>query len=394
MELKWKTCFRAVVTVLVMYVLINYWDNFANVAGGVFSAIIPLIVGCIMAYAVNILMSFYENLFSKIGSLVSNSKNEVTSNDNKNTTKKSVISSLKRPFCMILAYFSIVLIVFLIVRMVVPELIGCIQLLLDKMPTAIDNTVKWAEHTFDINSLIQTDIQKFFADINIQDTIMKAVNILLSGLGGAMGIATQVVTSIISTTVTLAVAFIFSIYLLYWKEKLGNQFTRLFRRYLPDRITDKAFYVLRVLNKSFRSFIVGQCTEAVILGVLCMLGMLILRLPYAVMTGCLIGFTALIPIAGAYIGASVGALMIFTVSPIQSIIFLIYLVILQQIEGNLIYPKVVGSSIGLPGIWVLAAVTVGGGVMGIMGMLVAVPVASAIYQIVREDVNKNIKVTV
>jgi predicted PurR-regulated permease PerM len=388
MELKWKTCFRAVVTVLVIYVLINYWNSFANIAGGVLGAVIPLIVGGIMAYAVNILMSFYENIFSKISLLVS--KNKANNNTNGNTQKKSVISSLKRPFCMILAYFSIVLIVFLIIRMVVPELIGCIELLLDKMPAAIDNTVKWAEQNFDINSLVQTDIQKFLGDINIKDTIIKGVNILLSGLGGAMGIATQVVTSIISTTVTLAVAFIFSIYILYWKEKLGNQFTRLFKRYIPDKITNKIFYVLGVLNKSFKSFIIGQCTEAVILGVLCMLGMLILRLPYAVMTGCLIGFTALIPIAGAYIGAGVGALMIFTVSPVQSVIFLIYLVILQQIEGNLIYPKVVGSSIGLPGIWVLAAVTVGGGVMGIMGMLVAVPVASAIYQIVREDVNRKV----
>ena len=388
MELKWKSCFRAVVTVLVMYVLINYWNSFANIAGGVLGAVIPLIVGCIMAYAVNILMSFYENIFSKISLLVS--KNKANNITNDNTQKKSVISSLKRPFCMILAYFSIVLIVFLIIRMVVPELIGCIELLLDKMPAAIDNTIKWAEQNFDINSLVQTDIQKFLGDINIKDTIIKGVNILLSGLGGAMGIATQVVTSIISTTVTLAVAFIFSIYILYWKEKLGNQFTRLFKRYIPDKITNKIFYVLGVLNKSFKSFIIGQCTEAVILGVLCMLGMLILRLPYAVVTGCLIGFTALIPIAGAYIGAGVGALMIFTVSPVQSVIFLIYLVILQQIEGNLIYPKVVGSSIGLPGIWVLAAVTVGGGVMGIMGMLVAVPVASAIYQIVREDVNRKV----
>ncbi len=388
MELKWKTCFRAVITVLVIYVLINYWNSFANVAGGVLGALIPLIVGCIMAYAVNILMAFYENTFSKIALLVN--KNKANSNINNNTQKKSVISSLKRPFCMILAYFSIVLIVFLVIRMVVPELIGCIELLLDKMPAAIDNTVKWAEQNFDINSLVQTDIQKFLGDINIKDTIIKAVNILLSGLGGAMGIATQVVTSIISTTVTLAVAFIFSIYILYWKEKLGNQFTRLFKRYIPDKITNKIFYVLGVLNKSFKSFIIGQCTEAVILGVLCMIGMLILRIPYAVMTGCLIGFTALIPIAGAYIGAGVGALMIFTVSPVQSVIFLIYLVILQQIEGNLIYPKVVGSSIGLPGIWVLAAVTVGGSVMGIMGMLVAVPVASAIYQIVKEDVNRKV----
>lgn len=222
-----------------------------------------------------------------------------------------------------------------------------------------------------------------------RDSVVKLPDFLLNGLGGAMGVATGIVSSIISGTVTFFVALIFSIYLLYGKEKLADQFERLFRRYLPDRLTDKLFYVLGVLDTSFTSFITGQCIEAVILGTLCMLGMLILRLPYAVMTGCLIGFTALIPIAGAYIGATVGALMIFTVSPVQSVIFLIYLVILQQIEGNLIYPRVVGSSIGLPGIWVFAAVTVGGGIMGIAGMLIGVPLTSAIYRLLKNDVNKN-----
>ncbi len=146
--------------------------------------------------------------------------------------------------------------------------------------------------------------------------------------------------------------------------------------------------MLAVTNDCFRRYIIGQCTEAVILGVFCIFGMLVLRFPYAVMIGTLIGFTVLIPIAGAYIGAGVGAFMIFMVSPIQAAPFLIFIVVLQQLEGNLIYPKVVGSSIGFPAIWVFAAVTVVGGIMGIMGMLLAVPLTAVIYQLLREDVYK------
>ena len=143
-----------------------------------------------------------------------------------------------------------------------------------------------------------------------------------------------------------------------------------------------------MLNNSFHNYIVGQCTEAVILGILCTIGMLILRLPYASMIGALIAFTALIPVAGAYIGAGVGAFMILTVSPVKALVFLIFLVVLQQLEGNIIYPKVVGSSIGLPGIWVLAAVTVGGGILGIGGMLLGVPVTAALYQIIKDDIKE------
>ena len=140
--------------------------------------------------------------------------------------------------------------------------------------------------------------------------------------------------------------------------------------------------MLRVMNDSFHNYIVGQCTEAVILGALCAGGMLILQLPYAAMIGCLVGFVALIPVAGAI----VGAFMIFTISPVQAVIFIVYLAVLQQLEGNLIYPRVVGSSVGLPGIWVLAAVTVGGGVLGISGMLIGVPIAATVYRLVQRDV--------
>ena len=160
--------------------------------------------------------------------------------------------------------------------------------------------------------------------------------------------------------------------------------------YLPNG-DKKIFYVLHTLNDSFHRFIVGQCTEAVVLGLLCMIGMAIFSFPYAMMIGVLIGFTALIPVAGAYIGAGVGAFMILTVSPIKALIFLIFIVVLQQLEGNLVYPKVVGSSIGLPGIWVLAAVTVGGNIYGVMGMLVSVPVCSVIYVYLSEKVRVGLK---
>ena len=149
-------------------------------------------------------------------------------------------------------------------------------------------------------------------------------------------------------------------------------------------------YVITILHDCFQRYIVGQCTEAVILGLLCTLGMWIFRLPYATMIGALIALTALIPVAGAYIGGGVGALMVFSVSPMKAVVFLAFLVILQQLEGNLIYPRVVGSSLGLPAIWVLAAVTVGGGVLGVAGMLIGVPIAAACYRLLRNDLNKEI----
>ena len=148
-------------------------------------------------------------------------------------------------------------------------------------------------------------------------------------------------------------------------------------------------YVLRIFNVKFQNFIIGQCVEALILGVLCTIGMLVFRFPYALMVGATISATALIPILGAYFGAAIGAFMIFTESPLRALGFLVFIVVLQQLEGNLIYPKTVGSSIGLPGIWVIAAVTIGGGLAGIPGMLVGVPLAAAIYQMISDDVHRS-----
>ena len=207
-----------------------------------------------------------------------------------------------------------------------------------------------------------------------------------TGVGSAVGVAVTAVSSVFSTVVTMFLAIVFAIYLLLGKEKLAGQFIRLSRTYLGEKVTDRALYVLRVLDDSFHSFIVGQCTEALILGALCFIGMMVFGFSNALTISVMVGFTALIPIAGAYIAAVVGAFMLFVESPLSALLFLIFLVVLQQIEGNLIFPRVVGESIGLPGVWVLAAVTVGGGMLGIPGMLIGVPLASTVYRLLCRDV--------
>ena len=212
------------------------------------------------------------------------------------------------------------------------------------------------------------------------------VKVVGAGLGSAAGAVFATVSSVVSSLVNIFLAIIFAVYLLLSRDSLQQQGRRLLACYLPQKVNRKVLHWLQVFNDCFHRYIVGQCLEAVILGALCILGMTIFRFPYAMMIGTLIGFTALIPIAGAYIGAGVGAVMILTQSPLKALLFLLFVVVLQQLEGNLIYPKVVGSSIGLPALWVLAAVTVGGGLMGIMGMLLGVPVAAALYRLLREDV--------
>jgi predicted PurR-regulated permease PerM len=215
---------------------------------------------------------------------------------------------------------------------------------------------------------------------------MKIFDIISSGIGSVFDIVVSTVASVFSGVVTAVVSLIFSVYLLSGKEKIAGQIMRLEKCYLGLSKKRKFNHVLETLKDSFENFIVGQCKEAIVLGVLCTVGMWLFGFPYATMIGALIGFTALIPVAGAYIGGAVGAVMILTESPVKALLFIVFLIVLQQLEGNLIYPKVVGESIGLPGFYVLAAATIGGGVMGIPGMLIGVPLVAAVYKLVGEDI--------
>lgn len=365
MKIEWKTCWRVGVSIFLLYLAILYWPSVIGMGSTMLGAAFPLLLGGVMAYALNILMTFYEKFYFP-------------------KEDKKWVHKTRRPVCMLGAAVTLVAIVVLIIGLVVPELVSCIQLIFAELPEFIEYLIKCADDM----DLLSEEVLNDLAAIDWQSRIGQFVKMLTSGIGSVMDVLVKTFTSVFSTAVTAFMGTIFSIYLLLGKDNLKRQAKKVMRRYLPIKLCGKVFYVLNVLNDCFHRYIVGQCTEAVILGLLCMLGMMILGLPYATMIGALVGFTALIPVAGAYIGAGVGAFMIVMVSPLKAVIFLIFIVVLQQLEGNLIYPRVVGSSLGLPGMWVLAAVTVGGGIMGVLGMLLGVPITAAFYRILRDDVNK------
>ena len=365
MKLQWKTCMKIGVSVFVLYLLIHYWSLLAGVLSGVLRAAAPLFLGAVIAYILNILMSAYERKFFP------------------NSQKEAVIK-LHRPICLVGAFLTLIAIVVLIVSLVVPQLVSCFRLIFAELPGFIERTLIMVEEW----GILPEDIMTALESIDWRSRIGQIVELVSTSLGSVVDVLYAAISSVFSVLVTSLVGLIFAVYVLVSKENLRRQWLKLTGRYLPEIWHKRLNYVLATVNDCFHRYIVGQCLEAVILGVLCAVGMWILRLPYAAMVGALIAFTALIPVAGAYIGAGVGAFMILTVSPVKALVFLVFILILQQLENNLIYPKVVGSSIGLPGIWVLAAVTVGGGILGVGGMLLGVPIAAALYRMLRDDVYK------
>jgi predicted PurR-regulated permease PerM len=361
-----KSLLKAGIGIFLLYLCIHYWTGISGFLLTVAGAAFPLTIGCVIAYLINILMSWFErHYFPK-------------------TTRPALIKS-RRIVCLIAAIVSMLAIVALVVALVLPQLIDCIMLIVNILPGAIEKLLAQIEKLH----ILPEDIFNFLENIDWKSQIGKILEGVTSGVGSVMGTVFKAVSSVFSGLVTALLATIFSLYLLIGRDRLAGQGKRLLHRYLRPRWFEKIMYFLGILNDSFHKFIVGQCIEAVVLGLLCTLGMMIFRFPYATMIGALIAFTALIPVAGAYIGAGVGAFMILTVSPMKALLFLVFIVVLQQLEGNIIYPRVVGSSIGLPGIWVLAAVTIGGGIFGVVGMLLGVPLAAALYRILREDLQKD-----
>lgn len=363
MKVTWQSCLRIAATIALLLLGVYYWQGAVDLVGVFLSAASPLVVGAVIAYIVNILMSFYERHIAP-------------------KSKAKLWVKLRRPACMLLAFVTVVLAVYLIMALIIPQIVSAFRVLLAALPGALKTLYAWLEERFAISTWLEgANFTLPATEADWRSLMDKVGGLLISGVGGVMNAAVTVTSSVVSSVVTIFMALIFCVNILLAKEKLLSQFSRLMRKVCSEGVMAKISHVLHVVNQCFHSYIVGQCVEAVILGGLCALGMLLLRLPYAVMIGVLVGVLALIPIAGAYIAAAIGAIMIFSVSPLQAVIFLVFLIILQQIEGNLIYPHTVGSSLGLPGIWVLAAVLIGGGVMGIGGMIVFVPLTAAAYQL-------------
>ncbi len=365
MKIEWKSCFKICVSIFLLYLCVSYWHPLAGFALAILRATMPLALGGAFAFLLNILMVNFEKIYFP-------------------RSNKRLVVKTRRPVAIFLAVLSLLAIMSLVAWLVLPEFVAAVILLLETLPDTIQDGINWVQE----RHLLPPELISYLDGINWDSLFDGLITVVKSYGGDAVNFVISTVSSLVSWVVSFFLGLIFAIYLLANKEVLLHQSHRIMRRFLRDRWCGKVEYLLHVLNDCFRRYIVGQSVEAVILGTLCALGMWILQLPYATMIGALVAFTALIPVAGAYIGGAVGAVMMLTESPLKALIFVVFLVILQQLEGNLIYPRVVGTSLGLPGIWVLAAVTIGGGVGGILGMLLGVPLAAAIYRLVRHNMRK------
>ena len=366
MKVNSKLFLKIGIGIFILFLAVYYWSGFSGIAVTLLKGGKALLAGAAVAYIINILMSFYErHYFPK-----------------KNSAK--FVKATRTPVCMIAAVLSLLLIIALVTGVVIPQFIDCIKTLINMIPPAMEKL----ESNPIFSTMLPEYVSSAMENLNWENTISKAIELAKNSLGGVVGGITVVVSTFFTGLITIVVSLIFAFYILLSKKKLGAQANTLADTYLPEKWNKRFRYTVELLDGCFHKFIVGQCIEALILGILCFIGMSIFRFPYAPMIAALIGLTALIPVAGAYIGAGVGAFMILTVSPQKALLFLVFIIVLQQLEGNLIYPKVVGTSIGLPGLFVLAAVTVGGALGGVLGMLVSVPLTAAVYQAVRDNVKK------
>lgn len=365
MKLSWRACLRAGLTLFALFLCVHYWPGLSAALLLALRASKPILLGCAAAFILNIPMSAYERHYFP-------------------GNESAAVKKTRRPVCMLLALLSVTAILVLLLWLVVPELLACITLLVSRLPALLDRVVDAVSRI----EWLSPELVDYLNGLNWQQIIERVAGMVWSGFGNVANMARVFVTSVVSGAINALMVLIFSIYVLLSKERLGRQMKALGRRYLKRDWWGALRHVIAVVQDCFHDYIVGQCTEAVILGCLCAAGMVIFRFPYAAVVGATVGFTALIPVAGAYIGGAVGFLLILTVSPVRALLFVLYLVILQQLENNIIYPKVVGTSLGLPGIWVLSAVIIGGGVLGVPGMILGVPLAAAAYRLIKEDVQR------
>ncbi|NCC15851.1 MAG: AI-2E family transporter [Clostridia bacterium] len=365
-----------VFTLLVLIGLYRF-DVVLSSASFILHILFPFILGCAIAFILGVPMERIRKLlFSK---------------PLKNASKKKLqrLKKLETPLSLLLAILFVIALLIIVTAVVVPQLTSTAtdlaQSLPEKFPSLLTKLEGFLASYPEALSWLQS------IQIDWEKLIKGLADFFQSGAGNFFDSTLGVAKGILSAFTTFFIGFVFACYILLQKETLGRQIRKLLFAFLPEKRAQRTIEICALTHRVFASFLTGQCLEAVILGVLFFLSMTILRLPYAVLVGVLIAFTALIPIFGAFAGCFVGTFLILTVNPAQAVVFLVLFLILQQIEGNLIYPHVVGGSVGLPSIWVLAAVTIGGSLFGIIGMLVFIPIVSVLYTLLRETTNYRLK---
>ena len=371
-KLSMKKIRELIIFTVLLVVALWKFEVVIDVLKTIWGIIFPFVLGGAIAFVINVPMSFLEKkIFGKI------------KEENKAGEK------LARPISILLTIILAVGVIILVMFGVIPQLTRTIASLMMSIANFIPQMQDWIREFSHNNQ----DIMKLVDQVqfNPNQAIKWGISILVSGAGNMMNTTMSAVGSIVSGFATFFIAFSFACYILFQKEKLYIQIRKIFFAFIPRKKAEAFLKICSLTYRTFANFLAGQCLEAVILGSMFVVTLSILKMPYVLLIGTLIAFTALIPIFGAFIGCALGCFLIFMVSPKQAVLFIIVFLILQQIEGNLIYPHVVGGSVGLPSIWVLAAVTIGGNLMGIVGMLVFIPIVSVIYTIFREFVYMRLK---
>lgn len=345
---------------ITFYFLLRNFSIIIESAAYLLSVLFPFLFGGAIAFVLNIPMKTFEKKLK-----------------------------MKRMLAFLLTLLLFFAVIFLVMFIVIPELISTVNSLITQIPKAFYTVQAWVEDLDDTLPAMLTITESM--NINWSKISEEAVSLLQSAGSGILNSTFSIVSGIASAVLTFFVGFTFSIYALFQKEKLSIQVQKILYAFLSEKKSKRVIEIGRLTSDTFEHFLSGQCVEAMILGLMFFINMSIFRLPYALLTGVVIAVTALIPVFGAFIGLVIGSFLIVMVSPIQALGFVVLFFVLQQIEGNLIYPRVVGGSVGLPSIWVLAAVTIGGKLFGVAGMFLFIPVCSVLYALFREFVFDRLK---
>ena len=342
------------------------WNSLMGLVGSIYKTLGPIINGAIFAYILNLLMVRYEGLLTKVQGQVPG------------------VKSLKRPVSMFLSLLTFVLAVIMILVLVLPQLSTAISRFIEVIP----GVSTWLQRAIEEYDAYFPQLQTLMSQLNINwgSLIQQSMTVLNTLSSNFLNITFNTITGVASNTINSILSLMVALYILGSKERLLLQGKRVIMAYLKPSHAQTLLDIIRLMNESFTNFFVGMTLEGIILGSLVTVAASIFNLPYAGMLGVIAGVMALIPIIGGYISAAVGTLMLLAVSPSQALFYLVMVIIIMQLEGNLIYPRVVGGSIGLPGLWVLVAFTVGGGLMGISGMILGIPLAATLYKLLARDV--------
>ena len=341
-------------------VIFNYQHIFAGLRE-LWDVISPVVYGFVFAYILNLIMVMYEGVWFP-------------------ETDNELLIRARRPVSILLALITVIIVIVLVLWLIIPQLISLVQTLLENLPLMVEYIQRWIEDLEEIYPQIDTLLNNL--NINWENIARDAASFANNILGSTFTTFQLLTSSLFRLVIILVVA----IYALFSKEKIQRQVKRVLRAYMKRDHFRRLKYVLRVTNESFSSFITGMLIEAIIYGTLVTVGMMIFNFPYAGMIGALSGALALVPMVGAILSAVIGTMIIFVQNPIQGLFFLLFNIVLQQLESNAIYPRIVGGSIGLPGIWTFIAVTIGGGILGPAGFFLGVPIASVIYKLIRSNV--------